>query len=366
MGILATPQAVTEQFQSEVYRGSGINAQPQPGVTAVAYGRDTNEKWIYCNYPEKLVWNGSAAPGFVESGHCINRQTVSGTTEFFFSHNTTGTQPYTYGVMCWNINEQPITVTKLNEGLENGWNAVNPWRQFFNSTPVSYNIGKGQGVWIMEHTVSGSAFHGMMRIQCDQPVEVTVYAFTGKTMSGGEPMTPYDPENCDCDEDSEEYGAFKQYSGLGEGFYNQLALTMKASEMPKYFWNNHPNTPNTNEIIPIHLADGTVAAAGRPSPRHNVGNWCAHYFNNITLQNDTAVTKTFRAFFGEPLNAGACGIIHSAAGTISMDGGAGSCWKWFEHTLAPGETYQFNYEYILGTNSSGPACFMWTVEDPDA
>ena len=89
------------------------------------YRRDKNEKWIYCNYPELLVWKAGTPPlGFAESGHCLNRQTVSGVAEIFFSYMAEDSEPYNFAIYVHNGNEQPITLLKLGEGFHNGWNAA--------------------------------------------------------------------------------------------------------------------------------------------------------------------------------------------------------------------------------------------------
>lgn len=362
MGILATPQAISEKFQTDVYTGSGASARPTDKVTPVTYWRDTNEKWIYCNYPEGIGVGEGLEPALGDNGYCINQQTVSGVFEIFFSHGAiNNTRNYTYGIQIYNPNAQSVKVSKLNEGFCNGWDAALPWKNFFSSQRIDYNeIASGGNVWIFEEAITGSAFSGMIRMQSDAPVIVTVYAYLNKgALQGTEKPYPY--ENTDT-------AKLKQYSGVGNGFYNQLSMTLTASELenPKYYWNNHPSTPNTNEMIPILLVGTTlIAGPGQPSPRHNVGNWCAHYFNAITLVNDSNTRKKFQAFFGGPLEGGITGIIHGTNGVVSMCADAngeyknGQCWKWFEQELEPNETYQFNYEYILGTNSGGPACFMW-------
>ena len=101
------------------------------------YSLNTGSKWIYCNFPEKLPTD---AYGDKNAGsHCLNRQTVSGTGQIFYSYNCqklSGT--CNFGIRVYNPGTSSVTFTRTNYGHSNskeagGWDPVGfkSWQRFF-------------------------------------------------------------------------------------------------------------------------------------------------------------------------------------------------------------------------------------------
>ena len=82
------------------------------------YSLNTGSKWIYCNFPEKLPTD--AYGGKNAGSHCLNRQTVSGSGQIFYSYNCQKLSgACNFGIRVYNPGTSSVTFTRTNYGHSN-------------------------------------------------------------------------------------------------------------------------------------------------------------------------------------------------------------------------------------------------------
>ena len=138
---------------------------------SVNYSLNTGSKWVYCNYPEKPTVSALGDSSY--GSCCVNRQTVDGTGQIFYSYNTNDlTTDCNFGIRVYNPGSSAVTVTRTNYGHSNsktdgGWDAesVKSWYRFFISTSKTFSVPAKKSVWISEESApKGTIFSGNLRM----------------------------------------------------------------------------------------------------------------------------------------------------------------------------------------------------------
>lgn len=339
---------------------------------SVNYSINNNNKWVYCNYPEMPKMNALGDSNL--GNHCVNRQTVNGTGQVFYSYNTQYlTSDCYFGIRVYNPGSSTVTLTRSNYGHSNskadgGWDAipVKSWERYFKSTPKTYSIPAKKSVWICDEAIpKGCIFSGNLRFTSSGSVIVAAYFYkTKEKISDSTSIYPYDING----------EGKSQYSGYGNGYFLTASeITIKLSDLVKnngaYFETNSPNYNNVtvngsssmSELIPIHIAGTSyVAEKGAAKPLSNIANWCAQYFIPIKLVNDIGGTRQVQCWIEAPSDTEKYAIVN-CGGTVSSKKlkfqGDTHVFK----TISVTNTATFNYQFIFGTNSSGYVKHMFRV-----
>lgn len=347
---------------------------------------NTQEAWIYCNFPEHIDRKEMLAD---ESNVRINRQVVSGNVQVFYSHFNDLTEKIRYGIRIYNPNNKSVTITPQNCGhSDKNWDDVcgGLWQRFFKGEngledcdiKSATVINPNKSLWIMDKEIAAGskrAFSGNLRFHTTQPVAVSTYAYKKRSGVGDDTKTyPYtnDP----------------QYSGLGKGYFLMLKqIVLKASELinknGKYFSTNcnrydSPLTMKVNgeyksELIPIDIVGtGEIAGVNEPKPRHNVGNWCAQYYIPIRLENDLKYPVTFNGYLrtavgkttSQQLQKGSTFIISSRGNTTygKVNNYSYDSWNWLKSTIPANDHIDDVYQFVFGTNSTAPVNHIFKAE----
>jgi hypothetical protein len=338
------------------------------------YSLNTGSKWIYCNFPEKLPTD---AYGDKNAGsHCLNRQTVSGTGQIFYSYNCqklSGT--CNFGIRVYNPGTSSVTFTRTNYGHSNskeagGWDPVGfkSWQRFFQSTSKSFTIPAKGSVWICEEALPENViFSGNLRFTASASVVIAVYIYKSKAnIADSTSIYPYNKNNSET---------ASQYSGYGNGYYlTASGITIKLSDILNsggvYFTTNSRNNTNftvnnsstMDEIIPIHIAGTSyVAKVSEKVPLRNLANWSAQYYFPITFINDLDTkAHTVRCQICSPDVNKKLPIVN-CGGTISsaVIESATKPWEW--KTVSVKDKLTLNYQFILGTNSYAEIRHMFVM-----
>ena len=337
---------------------------------SVNYSLNTDCKWIYCNYPEKITKTAFAD----DSGYCVNRQTVDHTGQIFYSYGTYGLDENCYfGIRVYNPGSSTVTLTRTNYGhsdstMDGSWAAVpaKSWERFFKSTSKTFSIPAKKSVWISEESIPfNAAFSGNLRFTTTGSVVVAAYFYhTKANIPDSTSIYPYDING----------DGKSQYSGYGNGyFFTASEITIKLSDLVNnngaYFETNSPTYSNvtvngsasTDELIPIHIAGTSyVAKKGANEPLSNIANWCAQYFIPIKLVNDIGGTKQVQCWIEAPSDKERFAIVN-CGGTLSSKKlkfkGDTHVFK----TISVSNTASFNYQFIFATNSYGYVKHMFRV-----
>lgn len=362
------------------------------------FSMDTDGRWIYCNYPEKIT--SDSMFGDSDKGNVwINQKTISqGEVQIFYSHYNQYGKSIHYGIQIFNPNKTSITITPLNcghgdgNGRESGRINVNAasWTRFFNGasdcgTTTAKTVAPNGSFWILDKVIpQGYGFSGNLRFRTSGTVIVTVYAFLDRyKISGAGSQYQYDD-------------ASVQYSGCGAGYFLTAAeITLKASDVlnngGKFFqtcYSEYPkavkgeenpmevNGKTQSDMVPIHIA-GTSKIAGpdEPRPRHNVGNWCVQYYIPVRFVNDTNRDVVFKGYIqpGEDnknenfyiLSSGSNNTVYQRISSIDEEKYEDKrTWHWTNHTVPAHTTSAVQVcQFILGTNSSKHVNHIWKVEN---
>ncbi len=174
----------------------------------------------------------------------------------------------------------------------------------------------------------------------------------------------------------------KAYSGITDRFKNTIEnLTIRTSTLLQknyYLYTHGPlvdgvvNNKNVNEHPPITLCckdsqgQNYVASPNSRPPLHNVGNWCLHNEIKLTLENDSIdEQQIIELCYAGPnkKGTGAMAIVrdNKKNATRFIPSIEGSSFIWFRKKLLPGETATFDFDFILGTNATGPICHMMRI-----
>lgn len=336
------------------------------------YSLNTGSQWVYCNFPEVLPTDAYGDSGY--GSHCLNRQTVTGTGQIFYSYNTANlTADCHFGIRVYNPGTTSITFKRSNYGhsdsLKDGaWNQVpiKSWQRFFQSTATTYTIPAKGTVWICDEVIpKGRIFSGNLRYNTSGSAIVAVYIYKTKAnIAASTPIYPYDKVS---------HGP-SQYSGYGNGyFFTASEITIKLSDIVNnggvYFETNYRKNSNytvndsttTDEMIPINIAGTSyVAKNGAASPLGNVANWSAQYFFPIKIVNDLGGTRQVKCYIESGTNSEKYPIINCGGAVTSQKiNGTSDPWLW--KTISVTDTATFNYQFILGTNSTEYIKHMFKV-----
>ena len=340
---------------------------PLTPVTPLTFTRNSTEDWIYCNYPEQIDADGIDWPfgdegyGYTKGkGYYLNQQTVSGTVEIFFSHDSVR-GGFSYGIQLYNPSATPVTVTKTNQGFTQSWDANSVWDQYFFPTaplPTSYYLEGYHSTWIFEEAIrAGTPFCGSIQLQCPAEVLVTVYAFKDKTKLTGDGEA-YKYNNKDT-----------AYTGLGAGFFSYSTVTLNSDELlasPMYCANGHSSLPNVNDIIPIRLyGSDKTASADAGAPLDNLANWGAHNSMTFVLNNRENRPMRFRGVIqGE--RSGANIVIQAdtlTQGKVVKSHANSNGWMWFDQVVPANTLDQFTVQLIMASYGNGPIWHKFTCEN---
>lgn len=354
------------------------------------FSMDTDGRWIYCNYPEKIT--SDSMFGDSDKGNVwINQKTISqGEVQIFYSHYNQYGKSIHYGIQIFNPNKTSITITPLNCGHgqdrtnDDGRINVNAasWTRFFNGasdcgTTTAKTVASNGSFWILDKVIpQGYGFSGNLRFRTSGTVIVTVYAFLDRyKISGAGSQYQYDETAV-------------QYSGYGAGYFLTAAeITLKASDVlnngGKFFqtcYSEYPknvmeiNSKEQSDMVPIYIA-GTnkIAGPNEPRPRHNVGNWCVQYYIPVKFVNDTNRDVVFKGYIQLGninenfyiLSSGSNNTVYQRISSINEEKYKNKrTWHWTNHTVPAHTTSAVQVcQFILGTNSSKHVNHIWKVEN---
>ena len=344
---------------------------------SINYSLNTNNKWIYCNYPEQLKTDALAD----KSGYCLNRvEDVKDDGQIFYSYNAMELKNnFRFGVTVYNPNHSTVTLTRTNYGHsdsknDGGWDAIPKvsWERFFKSTSKEFTIPAGKAIWICEEEIPAVCiFSGNLRFTTSAPVTISIFAFESKwDIPDDTKIYPYRFQ----DDAGNTVG--KQYSGYGNGYFLTASeITIKLSDILHndgiYFATNNQqnrmftvnNGKTPDEIIPIYIAGTNYEVNVRNDKNgyfQNIANWCAQYFIPIKLINDIGGTHKVKCSIVSTSNPKKFPIVN-CGGTIS---GTPLTAKGQAHvfkTVSVTDDLVFNYQFIFGTNSSGDVQHMFQL-----
>lgn len=349
-----------------------------PKQLSVNYSLNTENKWIYCNYPEGLTTEhfGHAFADSDSGSFCLNQQTVNGTGQIFYSYNAMDllaldkTEKCYFGISVYNPSSSAITFTRKNYGHSNskddGWDGIpfKSWERFFQSSSKQFTIPSNKAVWICDEVIPSCIFTGNLRYTTSGSAIITAFIYKTKSkIPDATSIYPYDKTQ-----------NHKQYSGYGNGyFFTASEITIKLSDIVKnngvYFeTNNGANkmctingSSTTNELIPIHIAGTSdIAQYGAKSPLHNIANWCAQYFFPIKLINDLGGTRQVRCWI-ESMSKKEQYPFVNCDGKITHEKLTFQGDTHIFKEISVTNTATFNYQFIFGTNSSGYVKHMFRV-----
>ena len=354
---------------------------------------NTDSSWVYCNFPENITDNTMLAD---KSNVSLNRQVVkAGNVQIFYSHYNQLSANLHYGIRIYNPNSTSVTITPTNYGhsdSEPGWSNASgcSWENFFKGPNGCLITSKtelkpNESLWIMDKSIKLGVFSGNLRFSTTKSVAVSVYAYFDRSKVGNATtIFSYDNAFSEVKNEEERKKMKMVYSGLGEGFFfTAKQITLKASEILEkggiYFSTHCRNyTPSylmevnkveKSELIPIHIA-GTdkIAAVGKSSPLHNVGNWCAQYYIPIRLENDLNYPITFSGYVqtGVKKDNEIASIFIISSGSNTKYGKVSSqkfnSWNWLNCTIPANDSIDDAYQFIFGTNSTTPVNHIFTVK----
>ena len=325
-----------------------------------------NAPWIYCNYPER-IGDGNKSWGIAENGYYINRQTVNGPAQIFYSHwNKTG-KTLRYRIQLKNNNSSVATVTRSNVGACTGWDGTIAVKNFFASSSKTISVPAKGTAWLIDELVvsNGQPFTGMVRFSTNRSVVVTVIAYesSSKINNATKPF-PYRSTEVPSNDNT-------VYSGLGNGYFLTFNHgTISTSSLPYRFTTNcdaNAGLQNNGEMVPIKLVDGNFTASITSSDQElrNLGNWCVQNYHKITLRNTSSSSVTVYGYVGankkgnaQVINRG--GTVKSAR--LSADTTGKFTWKWCKVVLAAGESFTFDYQQILASYGAAATFHEWSLE----
>lgn len=387
-----------------------INVLPNTNVLDTLSGQQPNNtyelridhtintnKWIYCNYPERIV-SGALGDSDI-SNKCLYQMTISGTAQLFYSHyNLDIGDAIYYGIQIYNPNSSAITFTPANYGHYNSAagttdataymnTAIEPVVKFYNGTNglTTQTIAANGSYWIDQTIAKNSMFSGYLRFSVSNSAIVTIYAYKNKSKING--TAQIYPKS----------GTGGQYSGYGNGYYytSKSAIVIKASQIGSgyvFYKSNYskqyankiyvsPSTTYTGDLISIN---NVVTGYSGSTPIYtnvadispytgNLGNWGAQYNFILNFVNDTSSTVVFKGYFKTlSRTASTYPVMRSGTTTrgakigVQSTGGVKDTWKWCEVSVAPNSIaspQQESYQYILGTNSNAGMAHIWTINN---
>ena len=367
------------------------------GYKVLTPGHGANKAWIYSNYPEAMGLNGKGMaiagplPENCNKSYYLNQQTVSGEAEVFFSHNNHSSQSMYCRVQLYNPNSTSVSFTVSNIGYVNGWNAGLVWDRYYrmNLDPTdeiaesivpylkSGTITSEGAVWItppfpVGTTTSemGNPFSGVVHLSVSQDTVVTVYAYRNEGSVTGESIAfPYDFTHSAENPGELNVAHPGVYTGIGDEFNLSFNHgTIFTSNLPyKYVTNDSSDFPNNEEIIPIRILGENLTAdinQSTASGLNNLANWCVHNFHYITFKNTLSQQVSISAYlYGAADGATPVILCNGQLKYVELSTSAGHLtWKWCTITLAPNETFNFNYQHILGTYGNGCQVTEWRLE----
>ncbi len=330
------------------------------------YTLNTENPWIYCNYPEKIAEH----PGcFGENGKAVNRQSVSaGTGQIFYSYNAEGvTHKMGIAIRVYNPGTSSISFKRLYYGHADSinnpgdfWNGMSyiSWEKFFASTSKGWTIPAKGSAWICDESIPAKAmFSGNLRFSTSGQAVIAVYLYKNSKndIPASTTVYPYDNKST-------------VYSGCGNGyFFTASPITIKATDIianssVSFETNNRSSTnctvnnkANTSEIIPIKIAGTSLtASASQTGNLRNLANWCAQYAIPVKFVNDTNVKFTFVCACVNPDTKDKYPVIIDAGKVLHACLKTGNSRFDFKRISVPaGQTLEYTYQYILGTNSYG-------------
>lgn len=377
---------------------------PQTGIP-IELSINTNESWVYCNFPEHINREEMLADKFNVR---INRQMVNaGDVQVFYSHVNHFTKKIRYGIRIYNPNSTNVTITPTNCGHSDGtWDDVcgGSWKRFFNgledcNIKSVTTVPSNGSLWIMDKSIrpaadssssSGIAFSGNLRFHTTKAVAVSTYVYFDRSKVGDNTQT-YSYANT-YESDEHDKNRKKRYSGLGEGFFfTTKKITLKASELLKTngaYFSTHQrtysspcsmkvNNINKSELIPIYIAGTNMIASvdTNKSPNEflrNIGNWCAQYYIPIRLENDLNYPVIFNGYVRTDVakttikekEIGSTFIISSGGNTTygKVSNFKFDSWNWLSCKVPAKDYIDDAYQFVFGTNSTIPVNHIFTAK----
>ena len=351
----------------------------------LSFNRNNGEKWIYVNYPETFHDGLNCFANSNRGGRYLFQEVLNANQEvqLFFSHINHTSGNVNYCVQFFNPNGTTASITISNKGCKTGWDdaAMSAWNEFFDSTPETLQIAPYGSVFPINMTNienNKNLLSGNMRFTVHSRVIVTVYAWLGNditVITGNETQYPYNINESGIpviDSDPA-----KKYTGVGDGYFITTSTSITNTNLAGnsiYFELANVGSGNTNEIIPIVLSGANYTASESASHANlkNLGNWCAQYLFNITFQNTSTTSKTFRGYLGRNgtlgrflINCSNTIISANMSITESNDESTPAYdpykWNWVDVTLAANETSTFSFQFIHATCGSSPIYMQWEL-----
>lgn len=345
------------------------------GRKALTVGHGAKKIWMYSNYPEAIGRNKKGY-ALAESNYFLNRQTISGEGEVFFSHTNHTGAPLYCKIMFSNSSNTNATVTVSNYGYANGWDAGGAVTRFFNYSSRSVSVPKKTEVAFTTEYVStggGTPFTGMLHLNTSRAIDVTVYVCKEENQNKKFDFDslvafPYGFAYCDEDDDDGSILYPGVYSGYGEEF--NLAFnhgTIKTTDFPyKYITNANDQYKNDGEIIPIHLIgeDKIAQVPSSISGLDNLANWCVHNYHTITFKNPSSHSVTICGYISGA-HDGSTPVINlngETKFTVLEEARGAFTWRWYRRTLSPNESFTLQYQHVLGSYGAGCQVTEWRLE----
>ena len=377
---------VSEQNASDVNRSYTIKDE-STSLKTLAFSRDENERLLYINYPESILPTTKCFANPNDGNKYLFRTTLKAneTVQLFFSHHNRTGSNINYAILVYNPNGGTTArVTASNFGYEHGWNSAefDPWIDFYNGNLTYKDITGGTSKFLLDWRnipSSSDPFSGIMRIESNYDVTLTVYAWKGTDTSvmdgaASETQFPYSKtiNYSDYDENIDK-APNQKYTGIGKGYYLTTNNTVTYSDVNSktggvYYALANCSTQNSNEIIPIAISGTSYEAKkGAASPLNNLGNWGAQYQFKTTLDNrNNSTSQTFRCYIGRNYEEGKFVIKHGnnigycSMGLSSSTVGNAYKWNFLEVTVPAGKTEDVIFQLVHATCSSSPIYLQWT------
>lgn len=375
---------------------------------------DSNEKWLCCNYPEHMettegIYGGEKTPEILADeihkgntilypGHYIFQSRIMNTGQLFYSHQNwkegKKQNGLNFAIQLWNPSDKITSTFKiLNMGhiCSSNWNdvAYKPWEQFFNGNSKSYTIYPNSGQFILlngkeiQQFPLNTLLSGVIRYKVENtPLVLTIYIFKDKNKIHGNAIVyPYDGS----------HGSKGQYSGIGNGFfYTASKISLNSSEpIAHYITCANASEPgigsckirvnnssyDVSDLADLKLLTGETIR--NTSSSNNLGNWGIQYALPISFKNEDRTRKAvFEGYIQAPLTNNSvytngidrwliiwclnkCQYAKINSLTPSSSSGGSNSWHWAHVEVKPGETFNTNYQFILGTNSSKNIYHVW-------